>query len=65
MRTSCIGLIFRKPEELKTLVAFAVETCRLTKSHPTGYLGGVCASVFTAFAFQDIPVADWGSIFVD
>lgn len=61
MRVSCIGLLLRKPEELQSCINLSVEACRLTKSHPTGYLGGVCASVFTAFAFQGIPVIDWAS----
>jgi ADP-ribosylarginine hydrolase len=65
MRVSCIGLFFRRPDDLDNLIALTVEACRLTKSHPTGYLGGVCASVFTAFAFQGIPVIDWGSKLVN
>ena len=52
MRVSCIGLLLRKPKDLPSCIALSVEACRLTKSHPTGYLGGVCAAVFTAFAFQ-------------
>jgi len=65
MRTACIGLIFRGEEHFENLVAIAVETSRLTKTHPTGYLGGVCASAFTSFALQGVPVLMWGRRFLD
>eukprot|EP00931_Biecheleriopsis_adriatica_P100957 TRINITY_DN76190_c0_g1_i1.p1 TRINITY_DN76190_c0_g1~~TRINITY_DN76190_c0_g1_i1.p1 ORF type:complete len:400 (-),score=61.29 TRINITY_DN76190_c0_g1_i1:103-1185(-) len=63
MRTACIGLVFRS--DMPSLVGMAVETSRLTKTHPTGYLGGVCAAVFVAFALQGLPVELWGPRFLD
>jgi len=65
MRSPCIGLLFREPEQLPTLVAVAIETCRLTKTHPLGYLGGVCAATFTAFAMQGRPIVTWGPRFIE
>jgi len=65
MRLPCVGLLFRGAADLRGLVAVSVEACRLTKTHPTGYLGGVCAAAFTAFALQGSPVASWGRRFLD
>eukprot|EP00928_Gymnodinium_smaydae_P026127 TRINITY_DN20604_c0_g5_i1.p1 TRINITY_DN20604_c0_g5~~TRINITY_DN20604_c0_g5_i1.p1 ORF type:complete len:453 (-),score=55.68 TRINITY_DN20604_c0_g5_i1:228-1469(-) len=65
MRTACVGLLFHQPESFAALVAVAVETCRLTKTHPTGYLGGVCAAAFSAFALRGVPVPLWGPLLVD
>lgn len=65
MRTACLGLVLRRREDVQVLVAMVVETSRLTKKHPTGYLGGVCAAFFTALALQGMPVQLWGRCFVD
>merc|ERR1719399_920338 len=65
MRLPCVGLLFREASDLRGLVAVAVETCRLTKTHPTGYLGGVCAAAFTAFALRGVPVHLWGQRLLD
>eukprot|EP00929_Paragymnodinium_shiwhaense_P105313 TRINITY_DN70261_c0_g1_i1.p1 TRINITY_DN70261_c0_g1~~TRINITY_DN70261_c0_g1_i1.p1 ORF type:complete len:429 (+),score=70.96 TRINITY_DN70261_c0_g1_i1:183-1289(+) len=64
MRTACIGLVFWRPTDVSGLVTVSTETSRLTKTHPTGYLGGVCAAVFTAFALQGVPVREWGARFL-
>eukprot|EP00927_Polykrikos_kofoidii_P059571 TRINITY_DN5471_c0_g1_i1.p1 TRINITY_DN5471_c0_g1~~TRINITY_DN5471_c0_g1_i1.p1 ORF type:complete len:427 (+),score=67.14 TRINITY_DN5471_c0_g1_i1:192-1472(+) len=64
MRAPCIGLVFRNAQDMQALIMVAVETCRLTKTHPTGFLGGVCAAAFTSFAMQGMPIALWGPRFV-
>lgn len=63
MRVPCLGLIFH--DDMQSLVAVSVEACRLTKTHPLGYLGGVCAAAFTAFALQSIPVLCWAQRLLD
>lgn len=63
MRVACLGLVFS--HDIQSLVAVSVETCRLTKTHPTGYLGGVCAAAFTAFALQGVPVERWPQRLLD
>eukprot|EP00747_Dinoflagellata_sp_TGD_P074920 gnl/TRDRNA2_/TRDRNA2_158512_c6_seq1.p1 gnl/TRDRNA2_/TRDRNA2_158512_c6~~gnl/TRDRNA2_/TRDRNA2_158512_c6_seq1.p1 ORF type:complete len:445 (-),score=69.45 gnl/TRDRNA2_/TRDRNA2_158512_c6_seq1:286-1479(-) len=65
MRTGCIGLLFRNAADLPALVAVAIETSRLTKTHPLGYLPGVCVAAFVAFALQDVPVLTWGWLLLD
>merc|ERR1719310_1016601 len=64
MRTACIGLVFWRPTDVTHLVAVSTEASRLTKTHPTGYLGGVCAATFAAFALQGLPVREWGARFL-
>lgn len=51
---------YKKPDQLSTLVAVAVETGRMTHNHPTGFLGAVAVAVFAAYAVQRRPILTWG-----
>lgn len=59
VRASCIGLL---AWDRKKLVAWAIESARLTHHHPTAFLGAVCSALFTALALEGtVDVHEWGA----
>lgn len=59
MRTSCIGLVFHGEKSRAELCKVSIETSRLTHNCAIGYLGGLNAALFTAFAIENIPIPEW------
>ena len=58
MRTMPFGLIFYKDKD--TLIESAINMSKLTHNCAVGYLGGLVVALFTAYALDNIPVAEWG-----
>jgi ADP-ribosylarginine hydrolase len=59
MRTACIGLLYPGKHNRLNLIAAAIESSRITHNNPVGYLGGMTAALFTAFAIEGVPVEKW------
>ena len=59
MRTLCIGLAYAGKKQRGQLIAIALEASRLTHNSATGYLGGITAALFTAFALEGKPPESW------
>lgn len=65
MRTSCIGLVYNGIENRKKLIKYSIETSRILHNSPIGYLGGLVASLFTAYAIEGIEINKWGYLLME
>jgi ADP-ribosylarginine hydrolase len=52
MRSMVIGLRFHKPQHLPWLVAYAVESSKVTHNNALGWMGGLVAAYFMALAVR-------------
>ena len=59
MRTSVIGLIYYKEEDVDKLIKNSIIASRVTHNYSLGYLGGLITALFTSYAIRDIPVWEW------
>jgi ADP-ribosylarginine hydrolase len=59
MRTSCIGLMYYKKENIDDLIKFSIESSKLTHNSAIGYLGGMTSAYFTSLAIRKINMIKW------
>ena len=59
MRAMGVGLLFSAPRHLPWLVAYAIDSSRMTHHNPLGWFGGAVAAYFTALALRDLPPTTW------
>ncbi|XP_055501361.1 LOW QUALITY PROTEIN: uncharacterized protein LOC129703196 [Leucoraja erinacea] len=59
-RTMCIGMCYSKAEQLNDLLQASIECGQMTHSYPAGFLGTFSTAVFSSFAIQGKPIAEWG-----
>ena len=59
MRSMAIGLAFPSPDDLPWLVAYAVDSSRITHHSPLGWFGGAVAAFFTSLAVRRVPPVAW------
>ena len=59
MRTSIIGLIYYKEEDLEKLISNSIIAGRVTHNYSLGFLGGLVTALFTSYAVRNIPIWDW------
>ena len=61
MRTSPIGLIYYREEDLDKLIENSIIASRVTHNYPLGFLGGMVTALFTSFAIRNIYPWEWSS----
>lgn len=59
VRTSPIGLILNKEEDIPKLIATSITASRVTHNNVTGFLGGLVTALFTNFAIRNLNIITW------
>jgi len=65
MRSSCIGLAFHGLNNRNELIKYSIESSRITHNSTVGFLGGLVAALFTAYAIENINVREWPFLLLD
>ena len=61
MRTSAIGLIYYKDEDIDKLIEESILSSRLTHNYSMGFLGGLVTALFTSYAVRNIEPWKWST----
>lgn len=59
IRSSCIGLAYYGENNRAKLCEISIESSRVTHNSAIGYLGGLTAALFTAYAIEGIDIIKW------
>lgn len=65
MRSPIIGACLRGEDNRDDLIDYSVISSQLTHNNPYGYLAGFNAALFTALAFENVPIKKWPYIIID
>lgn len=65
MRSSVIGLAFRGTNNRNKLLEWSIESSAITHNNAVGYLGGLTAALFTAYALEGIDIKMWPMLLLD
>ena len=59
IRTSSIGLIYYKENEIDKLIEQSIQSSRMTHNYPLGFLSGLVTALFTSYAMRNITPDKW------
>tara|TARA_A100001015_G_scaffold250604_1_gene289107 strand:- start:307 stop:1443 length:1137 start_codon:yes stop_codon:yes gene_type:complete len=59
VRTSSIGLIYYKEEDIDMLIKNSINSSRITHNYTHGFLSGFVNALFTSYAVRDILPINW------
>lgn len=65
MRSSCIGLAYYGINNRNELIKYSIESSRVTHNSAIGYLGGMVAALFTAYAMENKDIKLWPYLMMD
>lgn len=59
MRSGCIGIFFPGADNRKRLIAFSIESSRITHNSAIAMLGSITSALFTAYSLERVPINKW------
>ena len=65
MRSPVIGMCLWRENDRDNLIDYSVISSLITHNNAYGYLGGFNAALFTALAFENVPIKKWPYILIE